>query len=280
MPAARGTELRNTLVPAVDRAVALLRLLQDGGGGHGVSELSRKAGLHKSTVHDILHTLCHHRLVEQDPVSKRYRLAAGLLEFSAHVRERLDLRRVARAHLGALARASGETVFLGTFDGDQVMIVDKEESAHDLKITSPVGRRIPFCAGAFGKVFLAAMPPAERERLLKRRPLRAFTARSVTDAGAYARDLARVRRDGFALDDEEYLDGVRAAAAPIVDGAGRVVGALCAVGLKARLKASTFRALGPQVAAAARAVSERLGATRYPAWDGLATLDSFEGAPA
>ena len=265
------------LVPAVDRAVVLLRLLQDGSGGHGVSDLSRKAGLHKSTVHDILHTLCHHRLVEQDPVTKRFRLAAGLLEFSAHVRERLDLRRAARAHLAELGRATGETVFLGTFDGDHVMIVDKEESAHDLKITSPVGRRIPYCAGAFGKVFLAALPAPERERLFKRRPLRPFTAKTVTDAGTYVRDLARVRRDGFALDDEEYLDGVRAAAAPIVDGEGRVVGALSAVGLKARLKTSAFRALGPQVAAAARAVSERLGATRYPGWNGVAT---FEGAPA
>jgi IclR family transcriptional regulator, KDG regulon repressor len=273
-------EARGALVPAVDRAVTLLRLLQDGGGGHGVSELSRAAGLHKSTVHDILHTLCHHRLVEQDPATKRFRLAAGLLEFSAHVRERLDLRRAARAHLADLARATGETVFLGAFDGDHVMIVDKEESGHDLKITSPVGRRIPYCAGAFGKVFLAALPAAERDRLLRRRPLRAFTARSITDAGAYARELVRVRRDGFALDDEEYLDGVRAAAAPVVDGAGRVVGALSAVGLKARLKAPAFRALGPQAAAAARAVSERLGATRYPAWDGVATTVTFEGAPA
>lgn len=277
MATARDTENGGPLVPAVDRAITLLRLLQDGGGGHGVSELSRKAHLHKSTVHDILHTLCHHRLVEQDPVTRRFRLAAGLLEFGAHVRERLDLRRVARAPLADLARACGETVFLGTFDGDRVLIVDKEESAHDLKITSPVGRRIPACAGAFGKVFLAAMSPAERDRLLKRRPLRAFTARSLTEPAAYERELARVRRDGLALDDEEYLDGVRAAAAPIVDADGRVVGALCAVGLQARLKASAFRALGPQVAAAARTISERLGATHYPAWNGLATA---EGAPA
>ena len=271
------TEIRSALVPAVDRAVTLLRLLQDGGGGHGVSELSRKAGLHKSTVHDILHTLCHHRLVEQDPATKRFRLAAGLLEFSAHVRERLDLRRVARPHLADLVRATGETVFLGTFDGDHVIIMDKEESAHDMKITSPVGRRIPYCAGAFGKVFLAAMPPVDRDRLFTRRPLRGFTAKSVTDAGAYVVDLARVRRDGFALDDEEYLDGVRAAAAPIVDGSGHVVGALSVVGLKARLKTTAFRALGPQVAAASRGVSERLGASRYPAWNGLSTA---EGAAA
>ena len=280
MPTARDTEHRGSLVPAVDRAVTLLRLLQDGGGGHGVSELSRKARLHKSTVHDILHTLCHHHLVEQDPATRHFRLAAGLLEFSAHVRERLDLRRAARAHLGELVRATGETVFLGTFDGDHVMIVDKEESGHDLKITSPVGRRIPHCAGAFGKVFLAALPAAERDRLLRRRPLRAFTARSVTDAAAYVRELARVRRDGFALDDEEYLEGVRAAAAPIVDGAGRVVGALSVGGLMARLKTSAFRALGPQAAAAARAVSERLGATRYPAWDGIASNATLEGEPA
>ena len=270
MTEGNGQPAKSPLVPAVDRAVALMRLLQDAGGGHGVSDLSRKAGIHKSTAHDILHTLCHHDLVEQDPVTKRFRLGPGLLELGAHVRDRLDIRRVSRPHLAALARATGETVFLGTFDGDHVMIVDKEESPHDLKITSPVGRRIPYCAGAFGKVFLTAMPPAERDRLLRHRPLRSFTLRSVTNSAAYARELARVRRDGFALDDEEYLDGVRAAAAPIVNAGGCVVGALCAVGLKARLRGPAFRGLGPKVAAAARAASERLGAARYPAWNGLA----------
>ena len=75
-------------------------------------------------------------------------------------------------------------------------------------------------------------------------------------------------------------DEVRAAAAPIVDEAGRVVGALSVVGLKARLKAPAFRALGPRAAAAGRAISARLGATRYPAWDGVATAVTFEGASA
>jgi DNA-binding IclR family transcriptional regulator len=272
-----GRAGKGLFVPAVDRAVVLLRLLQDGGGGHGVSELSRKAGIHKSTVHDILHTLCHHHLVEQDPATRRFRLGPGLLELGTHVRERLDLRRVARPHLADLARATGETVFLCTFTGEQVMILDKEESPHDLKITSHVGRRIPCVAGASGKVFLAALPPAERDRLLKRRPLRAFTGRSITTPKAFTRELARVRRDGFALDDEEYLDGVRAAAAPLVDAAGDVVGALLAVGFKARLRGPAFRALGPKVAAAARAASHRLGAARYPCWNGPA---AHEGAPA
>lgn len=259
---------RAKLVPAVDRAVAILRLFRNGQQGYGVSELSRALNLNKSTTHDILATLCHHGFLERDAATKRYRLGWGLLELGHMVGERLTLRGVARPLLEELGRRTGETVFLGAFVGRRVLLIDKEESPYDMKITSPLGRRLPATAGAFGKVFLAALPWRELDRFLSKE-VRRFTARTVTDPKQIKKELGEVRRRGYATDDEEYLEGVRAAGAPIVDSRHLVVGAISCVGLKARLGAGALEALGVKVREACRAISRRLGASRYPAWDGL-----------
>lgn len=250
------------LVPAVDRAVRILGLLREEDRFFSISELARALGASKGTVRDILVTLHRHGLVERDEETRRYRLGYGLLRLAGAVLARLDLRSAARPILRELMERTGETVFLGVLDGRRIMILDKEEAPGDLKITSPVGRRIPLTAGCFGKVLLAHLADEERRALLDGRPLRAFTRRTVTDPAEYHRALDDVRDRGHALDDEEYLDGVRAACAPIFDLRGEVVGALAVVGFSSRIDDARLRQIAAEVTRAARQVSLRLGAGR------------------
>ncbi len=252
-------EAQHRLVPAVDRAARILALMRQESRYFSISELAREMGLSKGTVRDILVTLQHHGLVERDEETRRYRLGYGLLELGAAVLARLDLRSIARPFLRQVVERTGETVFLGVLDGDRVMILDKEEAPGDLKITSPVGRRIPLTAGCFGKVFLAYLEPRERRALLARRGLPRFTDRTITDMGQYLDALAQVREQGFALDDEEYLDGVRAAGAPVFDLRGKVAGALAVVGLASRIDERKMREIVDEVVRAAHEVSLRLG---------------------
>jgi DNA-binding IclR family transcriptional regulator len=257
------------LVPAVDRAAQILQTVAGSAAALGVSELSRQLGLNKSTVHDILITLCHHHLLERDDATKTYRLGYALAELGQRVSEHMDLRAAARPRLVALAHAVEETVFLGTFHDGHVTIVDKEEAPHDVKITSPLGRRLYYSAGAFGKIFLAAIPEAEARRLMREKPLRAYTAKSTTKITAYRATLPQVRKQGYALDDEEYLAGVRAAAAPINDMQGRVVAALCVVGFSTRLPHEKLARMAKQTRDAAEQISRQLGAVEYPTWNGV-----------
>ncbi|MBI4788124.1 MAG: IclR family transcriptional regulator [Chloroflexi bacterium] len=268
MKASKNGNSTGVLVPAVDRAALILRAIASSKTPIGVSELSRQLGLNKSTTHDILNTLCHHHLLERDS-TKTYRLGYGLVELGHHVGEHMDLRAASHSRLVQLAHAVEETVFLGTYHEGYVTIIDKEEAPHDVKITSPLGRRLHYSAAAYGKVFLAAMSDSQVNQLMSDDPLHSYTPKSITKPNAFRAALRQVRAQGYALDDEEYLAGVRAAAAPINDAHGNVVGALCVVGFSTRLSVERLERVAKQTRDVAQEISCELGATEYPMWNGV-----------
>jgi len=226
-------------------------------------------GLNKSTVHDIVTTLSQHKLVERDNTAKTYRLGHALADLGQRAGAAPTLQTIAHSRLVAFARAVEETVLLGTYRDGHVTIIDREEAPHDLKITSPIGHRLYYSVGAFGKIFLAAMPAAQADKLVRDKPPRVFTSRSIMNITAYRAAIQRVRALGYALDDEEYLAGVRAAAAAVVDARGFVVGALCVVGFSTRLPHDKLIRVANQTRAAAEKISRELGATEYPTWKGV-----------
>ena len=247
------------LVPAVDRAVRILHLLRREPRPWGISEVARALALNKATARDILLTLEHHGLVERDAATARFRLGYGLHAFAGALQDGDDLVAVARPYLRALTARTGETTLLALLDGERVLIIDKEEPPTDLKVSAPIGRRLPLYAGSIGKVLLAVMAPAERERWLAAQPPPRFTARSATDPVAYRALLDRVQRQGYAVDDEEYLDGVRAASAPIRNRQGALA-VLTVVGFSTRIGGDRLAALAAAVGEAAEQISRRLGA--------------------
>lgn len=264
-----------TLVPAVDRAIQILNIFESGEETLGVSDISRRLDLNKSTVYEILNTLAHHDFLERDDATKKYRLGASLFHLGNMVGARLNLSDVARPFVRDLCAQVDETVILGTPTlDDHILIVDVAEPELDMKITASVGRRLHHSAGAPGKIFHAALPRHELAELLARKPLRPFTSRTLTAPEAYIETLEEVRRAGYAVDDEEYLEGVRAVAAPVLDRSGLVVAALYAVGFSSRLTPERMRMLTRLVPATARRISRQLGARTYPTWNGHNSTES------
>jgi IclR family acetate operon transcriptional repressor len=248
------------LVPAVDRALRILNAFKNGRAEYGVTDLSRLLALNKSTVHDILITLAHHNLLERNPATHKYRLGPGVLAFGDRARQRRDVRQVAHPFLLELMQATDESVLLGVFETDTIAIVDKAEPAAGLHVTASIGQRLPFCAGCFGRAFLAWLDEAAVDHLLKSPGLRKFTATSITDPKTYKSSLAAARRQGYAVDDaEEYLAGVWAASAPILDATG-VVAALTVVGFSSRLTATRKKTAIRALLQTTRSVSQLLGA--------------------
>ena len=113
----------------------------------------------------------------------------------------------ARPYLEDLMNQTRESVFLGVQNIDRVTILDIVESNQDLKITSPVGTTIPILAGATGKVFMAAMTEEKVFRIVREKGLPRFTERSIVEPARFLQELRRVRENGFATDDEEYISG-------------------------------------------------------------------------
>ncbi len=257
------------LVPAVERAIRILLAFESGDAEYGVSELSRMLDLNKSTAYDILNTLAHFGFLERNEATKKYRLGPTLLQLGHLVQARATLREISRPRLRALADEFGQTAILGQFTVENdILTVDAVVPEGTLSISTTVGRRLPHSAGAFGKIFHAALPLEELDALLARQGLRRFTEHTIVDVAAYKRELVKVRTLGYALDREEYLEGVCAVAAPIVDRDGHVVASLCVVGFSSQLNDELLRRLTQAVPAACQQISVSLGATRYPAWNG------------
>jgi len=256
----RNSAKRARLVPAVDRAVRVLRALAADDGDPRLSDLSRRLRLSKSTLSGLLATLEHHGFVEREDGTRAYRLGAAVLELGHAVLQRQDIREIARPHLVRLRDLLGETAVLHVPAGDEAIIVERAESNHDLKVVAPPGHRLPPFAGAVAKVFLASLPDDQLIAVLKARALPAFTPHSITTLDRYMEDLRRVRRRGYATDDEEYLPGVRAVSAPVRNARGRTPATVTVVGSAARLTRERVPEAVAAVTAAAEAISRSLGA--------------------
>lgn len=244
--------------PAVEAALSILETL---GTVHemGVTELAKKLGLGKSSVHRLLAALAGRGYVEKSRQSDRYQLTYRLFAVGSRAAERFGLRDAAHPVMERLAAESGETVNLGVLDGTRVVNLHKVESRHLLRMHMEVGTGVPAHATALGKVLLAALGPAEVVRRLRGRRLERLTRRTIGDRLALRVALDRIREQGFAIDDEECSIGLRCVAAPILDHRGSVVAALSISGPSQRLPHPVLSPMAEVVRAAAREVSRRLG---------------------
>ena len=244
--------------PAVDAALSILETL---GSVHEVSltELARKVGLGKSSVFRQLMTLARRGYVEKNPQSERYRLTYRLFAVASPAADRFGLREAAHPVMERLAHRCGETVNLGVLDGTRVLNLHKVESRHLLRLHLEVGGGAPAHATALGKVLLAALEPAEVVRRLQGRRLDRLTPRTIGDRRSLRTALAKIREQGFAIDDEECSLGLRCVAAPIIDHRGSVAAALSISAPSQRLPGRALSQLAASVRLAAREVSGRLG---------------------
>jgi IclR family transcriptional regulator, KDG regulon repressor len=243
--------------PSVKRAFQILDLVARRDNNLTISDLSRELGISKSTVHGIAQALEGIGAVVRNEETKCYTLGMTLLQLAHTAYARLDLKDVARPFLDDLMKSTRQTVFLGIRSGDRVSIIDTVESTQDLKITAHIGARIPLLVGATGKVFMASLPESEAAQLIRSVGLRRNTENSITDPEQYMEEIRTARKAGYALDNGEYLQGVRAVAAPIY-APGRQLSAIWVVGFSQGMKPDKMTAIAVETKVAAEAISRKL----------------------
>ena len=243
--------------PSVKKAFAILSAISSSKEGLGVSELARGLNMAKSTVHGMTAALEEVGAVMRDPRTKRYKLGFTLLEIGRSAYSQIDLETSARPIMEDLMEKTQTSVFLGILNWDHVTVLDIVESRQDLKITAPVGTTMPLFAGAVGKVFLASMDEEQAAKIVKSKGLPQFTENSIVDSELYYQELKRVKQKGYAVDDEEYILGVRAVASPI-KGLGQLKSAIWVVGFKASLDEKKMQSLTRETQKAAGAISQRI----------------------
>jgi len=206
-------------VQSVDRALDLLEALAAADGEVAITALAGRTGLHVSTVHRLLATLLRRGYVRQNPDTSRY-FAGAKLATLAEGRSRYgELRLRARPLLRALTESTRETANLVVLDDMQAVYIDTVPSPQVVRLFTSIGNRTPLHATGAGKVLLANLAAARRDALLERLDLRSYTPRTMTDRAVLRRALDDVRDKGYAIDDEEYDEGVRCVAVAVA-GAG------------------------------------------------------------
>jgi DNA-binding IclR family transcriptional regulator len=256
---APGTRYR---IQAIERAVAILNAFSAESPELGVTELAERLGLHKSTVHRFLVNLEAGGLVERNGRTARYRLGLRIFELGGLVLQQMNLWDEALPFLEGLVRESGETGHLAVLDGGEAIYIEKVEARRALRIPSAMGRGYPAHATSLGKALLAGLPPEALRRLVAERGLAGHTPNTITDLDVLETELQRVRDRGYAVDNEEYDDGLRCIGAPIHDHTGQVVAAIGIGGPVTRVTPARLAPLAELVMAAARGLSRRLGAGR------------------
>ncbi|GHF26009.1 IclR family transcriptional regulator [Streptomyces mashuensis] len=201
-------------VQSLERAFDLLERMADAGGEVGLSELAASSGLPLPTIHRLMRTLVACGYVRQQP-NRRYALGPRLIRLGESSARLLGT--WARPHLARLVEETGETANMALLDGDEVVYVAQVPSRHSVRMFTEVGRRVlPHTTGV-GKALLAQSPDDEVRALLGRTGMPAATEKTITTPEGFLTELAQVRANGFAVDDNEQEIGVRCLAVPVPD---------------------------------------------------------------
>jgi IclR family transcriptional regulator, KDG regulon repressor len=244
---------------SVRNAARLLKVFRSRERELGVSELARRLGLGKSTVHRVLGTLASEGLIEQNPETGNYRLGIVMFELGEAVRVHLDLHAAAGPVLAALREQTRESCQVGILDGPDVVYVDRLESPQTLRLFTETGRRVPAHCTSSGKILLAYLDPVARAGAFEVLPMPALTPRTITDPDVLRDELDRIRRRGWSEAVEEREVGVASIAVPIRDAGGEVVAALSIGAPTARLGGQARKRLAAVLVEAGEAASRRLG---------------------
>ncbi|UCF98110.1 MAG: IclR family transcriptional regulator [Spirochaetaceae bacterium] len=234
----------------------------------GITELTDRVSTHlegipidKSTVYRFLVSLIDLGFVYQDPQTEKYGLTLKLFEIGMSVLERMELWREAEPIVEEIARVTGETVHLATLDEDELVYLGKIESTRTLRVSmmSRVGRSAPaYCTGV-GKTLLAYLPRKRLDRILKKEKLVRYTDKTIVSRAHLERELSSIRKNGYAIDNEEHEIGVRCVAAPLRNNNSAVCGAVSVSIPTVRLPDEEIPRYRDIIVQAAEEISRRMG---------------------
>jgi len=245
--------------PPLMRAFALLEHVVRADGPVALQALTVDAGLPKPTVYRMLAMLESAGLVAREPDGRRVTPGPRLMRFALDAQLAASVRAPRHAILKRLADELGETVNLTMLDGSEVVYLDRVETAWPLRMTLQPGSHVPLHCTASGKLLLAQLPAARRRRIIGELPLTRFTDNTITDARALDAELATIRKEGRATDNEEYLQGLVCVAAPVSTQDGRTIACVAVHAPVARMTLARALEHLPALDRAATALSGTFG---------------------
>ncbi len=210
-------------IPTTLRLLVVLEEVARDGVPVTPTEVNARLGLPKPTIHRLFATLCDEGFLQKDIDGRSYAPGRRLRRMSTGVLSSLRIRSARLAVLRKLSVEIGETCNISLPEHDGMVYLERIETEWPLRIQLPIGTKVPLYATASGKMYLSTLPTAHLNRYARAEVLKAHTPNTLIDPVALIDEIGRVRRDGYSLDREEFMDGMVALAVPVKDANGRLV---------------------------------------------------------
>lgn len=249
----------NKMTDAIGRVFQIIEYLANRNDWVSLREMSRELRVSPASAYRALTSLKEMGYVRQHAQDSTYQLTLKIAWVSAQVLEHVQLRQIAHPVLQHLTSVTNETTHLAVLEGTEFVYIDKVDNSQAVRMRSRVGQRGLLHCTAAGKSMLAFLPEAEIEPLLRRLKFPALTEHTITDLAEFREQLHKIRRQGFAVDDEENELGIRCIGSPIYDHAGRLTGALSVSGWTITMTRDRMPQLAPQLMQACQRISQELG---------------------
>lgn len=248
--------------PSVVKALRILARVAEEEAPISLAALSAVLRLPKPTVHRLALLLERQKLVQKDPLTRRYTVGEGLEQLAFTALRNAPGHSMLKLHMERLAEKVSESFNLAVLTGDEVLYVERVESSWPLRMDFRPGSRVPVHCTANGKLLLAFASPPVRRRILGSAPFPAYTKNTMTTAAELARELEVVRRRGYSEDNEEYLAGVCCLAVPVRGRDGSVVAGLAVMAPSARFPLEKARSHLPDIRVTAELISAQLAGSQ------------------
>jgi len=245
-------------IKVLEKVTRILDLFDEKGKELTATEIHELLELNKSTTFRILNMLEGAGYLERDPATLNYRLGFKLYYLGSLVEGRTEIRNLAHPFLEQLKEKCDETVHLVVLDHGEALYLDKLEGKKAIRVVSRVGWRLPSHCSGVGKVLLASLPEETLHKIIKEKGLKRFTKNTITDPETLKIELARIRKQVYAIDNEEIEVGLKCVAVPVKDGEGRVVAAISISGPKERFNGIEMKRFIPLVKSTSEQISSVL----------------------
>lgn len=245
-------------VQSIDRAIAILECFNEENKELRLSDISERLGLNKSTVHGIISTLKYHGFISQDDETQKYRLGIRFIRFGDLVVNSLNIRNVAMPVIVEVCNKIEETVHVAMLDGTDVVWIEKKECNKSIKTSTTIGARLPAYTTADGKIIISYQNKDKIKTYIPKR-IPQHTKNTITNKADFIKKLEEMKQKGYAIDNEEFVEGIKCVAAPIFDHDGKVRFSLSTTGPAFRMKDDKIKELIVIIKEAANEISRRIG---------------------
>ncbi|WP_300460616.1 IclR family transcriptional regulator [Desulfobacula sp.] len=212
-------------VQSIERAIDVLECFTFEKHEMTLAEIVSHTGFNITTARRLIYNLESRHLLQQDPETRKYSLGLRLFEMGSIVFTSFSIRKAAIMPITKLQNETKATTLLGVKEENQIIYLDKREGVEMVKLSSELGRIRPITYGMLGKVITAYLEPEEITSLLKKE-LKKYTPNTITDKKIFRKELTIVRRQGYAIEIDEFVEGIMGIAAPIRDHSNKVIAAV------------------------------------------------------